>query len=230
MPIPDPDEEPTPGRHALPRARAWTPAAVRAVLIALLGLGALVTWWWWQGRPLPVEQAPPAMEVVVPGQPVGQSGNPGASPAAEAVDLTVHVVGRVRRPGVYRLAPGSRVIDAIEAAGGLRPGAGTGRLNLARPLVDGEQVHVGPGAPVGLDPGGAPPPGPPGAAAPTAPLDLNTASAAELEELPGIGPVLAGRIVAWRDANGPFPSVDVLGEVSGIGPVVLENLRPLVTV
>lgn len=140
--------------------------------------------------------------------------------------VTVHVLGRVRDPGVYRLPAGARVADAVAAAGGLRPGARTRTLNLARILVDGEQVLVGrPGTPSGTSPGA---PGVPGAPGAGGPLDINTATAEELEALPGIGPVLAGRIVAWREANGPFPAVEILAEVPGIGPVLLENLRPLV--
>jgi competence protein ComEA len=168
----------------------------------------------------------------------------GGAPAAVAVPsaavtgrVVVHVAGRVRRPGVLELPAGSRVVDAIEAAGGARPGAHLGLLNLARPLVDGEQIAVGvPGA------AAAPPAGPVDiagtatstttgtAGAPTALVNLNTASQAELEELPGVGPVTATSIIEWRTDNGAFSTVDELIEVSGIGEVTLAELRDLVTV
>jgi competence protein ComEA len=122
------------------------------------------------------------------------------------------------------------VADAIAAAGGAVPGAATARLNLARRLVDGEQVVVpGPGDPVAPvaapGPGGADGPG-----GPAAVVDLNAATQAQLDALPGVGPVLAGRILAWRTEHGRFTRVDELGEVAGIGPKALERLRPLVTV
>jgi competence protein ComEA len=147
------------------------------------------------------------------------------------------VRGRVARPGVVTLDAGSRVIDAIEAAGGLREGVQTGDLNLARVLVDGEQVSVGvrsgtslrSGAPaVGDSPADAT-----GSATSdplSPPLDLNAATAGDLEALPGIGPVLAERIVQWRVDNGPFTDVEVLGEVSGIGDALMAQIRPLVRV
>jgi len=145
-----------------------------------------------------------------------------------AAEVTVHVRGRVRQPGVISLPVGSRVIDAIEAAGGLRPGVSTGALNLARLLVDGEQVAVGI-----RDTGMQPAPidkTAPGAVSSLPLVDINAASAAELEALPGIGPVLAGRIVQWRTDNGPFSDVEILGEVSGIGDALLAQIRPLIRV
>lgn len=172
-------------------------------LLALVVTGVVV----WRGRPRGVDVAPP---VVV------------SSGAPSAALLVVDVAGDVRRPGLVRLPPGARVADAIAAAGGLRPGATSGALNLARKLVDGEQVYVGspPAAP------GAPP----GVAASPGLVDLNTATADDLDRLPGIGPVLADRIVAWRTAHGGFTSVDQLRQVDGIGARKFESLRPLVTV
>lgn len=177
------------------------------------------------------------------------SGQPGPGPAAAGQpgsgqlgsgQLVVDVVGRVRHRGLVRLAVGARVADAVAAAGGASPGAALDRINLARLLQDGEQVLVpGPndvlpaagGAGVGASTAGT------GAGGTTgtgegggAVLDLNTASESQLDGLPGIGPVLAGRIVAWRAAHGRFSSVDELGEVAGIGPKLLERLRPLVRV
>jgi competence protein ComEA len=149
---------------------------------------------------------------------------------------------------VVRLPAGARVDDAVAAAGGALDGADLTRVNLARALVDGEQLFVprpgeplpaqlaappagaGQGEPAGQGGQGAGPGGASGAGGQGAPLNINTATSAQLEELPGVGPVLAGRIVEWREQNGRFSSVDELGEVSGIGPKVLERLRPLVTV
>jgi len=158
-----------------------------------------------------------------------------ASVAGSATELVVHVVGRVRRPGLVRLTPGSRVFDAVTAAGGPSSGARLDRLNLARPVGDGEQILVpGPGDPVpavaaggagaaaGVAPGSAGPP--------STPIDLNTATASDLDALPGVGPVLAGRIVAWRAQHGRFSRVAELGEVAGIGDKLLAQLTPMVAV
>lgn len=177
----------------------------------------VVGYWWWQGRMRPVLTIPDAPPSAM------------ATDASVALgEVTVHVRGRVDQPGVVTLPLGSRVIDAIEAAGGLRGKASAGDLNLARVLVDGEQISVGVPAPAAAAPGasGIPPP----ADAAPALIDLNAASSAELESLPGIGPVLAQRIVQWRLDNGPFTSVEVLGEVSGIGDALMARLRPLVRV
>jgi competence protein ComEA len=156
--------------------------------------------------------------------------------------VVVHVVGRVRHPGVVRLPAGSRVEQAVTAAGGARRDADLTRVNLARPLLDGEQVLVPrPGEPVTGEaslPGlgvPAPPSGTrPGGGSATAggttaqAVDVNTATLAELDTLPGVGPVLAQRILDWRAQNGRFTAVDELGEVSGIGDAVLARIRPLV--
>lgn len=151
----------------------------------------------------------------------------GASTATAGAPLIVHVAGMVARPGVYELPAGARVVDALDAAGGAIDGTDLSQLNLARVLVDGEQVAVGvPAAPV--PPGGA---GPGAGLTPgLAPIDLNTASESDLDTLPGVGPVLAARIVAWRDENGSFSSVDELLEVSGIGESTLADIAPLVRV
>jgi competence protein ComEA len=134
------------------------------------------------------------------------------------------VAGRVRHPGLVRLPAGSRVQDAITAAGGVTSGADLDVVNLARKLTDGEQVRVpGPGDP-------APPPdAAAGPATPSAPLDLNTATVEQLDTLPGVGEVTAGRIVAYRSAH-PFTTVDELLEVPGIGQRRFEQLKDLVTV
>jgi competence protein ComEA len=169
-------------------------------------------------------------------RPGAPAGDPGAAPAqtlpradrgqAAAGRVAVHVAGRVRRPGLVRLAAGSRVLDAVRAAGGTTPGADLDAVNLARKLVDGEQVRIparGQAAPAAATAAG----GPVGQAA--GPLDLNTATAEQLDTLPGVGEVTAGRIVAYRTAH-PFTSVDELLDVPGIGQRRFEQLKDLVTV
>ena len=149
-----------------------------------------------------------------------------ATSSPDVVPILVDVAGWVRRPGVYEFHDGDRVIDAIEAAGGARPAAALDALNLAAPLADGTQILVprrqasGPVGSVGSVGSGATP----------SKVNINAASAAELEALPGVGEVIAQRIVDYRTANGPFGSVDDLLDVSGIGEVTLENIRDLVTV
>jgi competence protein ComEA len=199
-----------------------------------------------------VAASPAATPAPLPGRPQAQAGAAGvmspsvngqavtAAPTGSA-QVVVHVVGRVRRAGVVRLPAGARVEQAIAAAGGPRRDADLTRLNLARVLVDGEQVRVprpgeplepqgGGGPPVGSGPGASPGlAGGAGSSGPSpAPVDINTATLAELDTLPGVGPVLAQRILDWRAQNGRFTSVDELGEVSGIGDAVLARLRPLV--
>lgn len=136
--------------------------------------------------------------------------------------LTVHVAGAVNRPGVYDLPAGSRVADAVEAAGGATDNATTEDINLARALVDGEQVRV-PTEGEQMDAHG----GPAGAGDR---ININQADASALEDLPGVGPVLAKRIVAYRDEHGPFASVDELDGVTGVGPAILEGLIDAATV
>jgi len=151
---------------------------------------------------------------------------PGPAPAASIpppvldAPLLVHVAGEVVRPGLYRLAAGARVADAVAAAGGATGAAALGSLNLARPLEDGEQLVVPGPAAAGATPG----------ARTDGKVDLNRASPAELDALPGIGPVLAARIVAYRDANGGFRSVRDLRRVQGIGEKLYRSLAELVAV
>jgi competence protein ComEA len=153
---------------------------------------------------------------------------PASSVAAVPDDLVVAVAGKVRQPGLVRVPPGSRVADAVEAAGGVLPGVDLAGVNLARKLSDGEQVAVG--VPPAPDSGPSPPAGgEPGAAGPAAtPLDLNAATLEQLDALPGVGPVTAQRIVDWRARNGRFATVDQLREVEGIGERRLGQLRELV--
>jgi competence protein ComEA len=184
------------------------------LLLAVLG-GAWLAW-----RAVP---RAPATVVVVP---LVASATPTAAPAPT---LVVQVVGPVVRPGIVRLPEGSRVVDAIRAAGGLRSGSSAGAVNLARKLLDGEQLVVGPGAPAGgIAAGGAGSAS--GAGVASGPIDLNTAGLAELDTLPHVGPVLAQRIIDWRDSHGHFASVDELREIAGIGSRIFTALSPLVRV
>jgi competence protein ComEA len=140
-------------------------------------------------------------------------------PAVRAAQLVVDVAGAVRAPGLHRLATGARIADAVAAAGGATGKADLSLVNLAAPLADGEQVVVpvrGAGAAVG------------GTASPTAPLDLNTATAEQLDALPGIGPATAQKIIDYRQAHGPFRAVDELDAVPGIGPARIDQLKGLV--
>jgi competence protein ComEA len=190
--------------------------------------------------PAPVVSAKlPSVEMVSSASP-RPSGNPAAAPNQPVV---VSVVGRVTKPGLVTLAPEARVADAVSAAGGALDGADTIGLNMARHLVDGEQVVVGlapaPGEPAALGSSvtsadaKATPPGAPRAPAgqesvPGQSIDLNVATVEQLDTLPGVGPVTAAAIVAWRDAHGSFTSVEQLGDVDGIGPARLDKLRDLV--
>ncbi|WP_084369657.1 ComEA family DNA-binding protein [Microbispora sp. ATCC PTA-5024] len=156
----------------------------------------------------------------------GSGGGTPPSPATTSV-VIVYVTGKVRRPGVLSLPAGSRVVDAIKAAGGVRRGADPGGVNLARRLVDGEQIVVG--APAGQAGGSGQGPQPlPGTDG--TPVNLNTATVEQLNTLPGVGDVLAQRIVEFRTAHGGFQSVDQLQQVSGIGERKFAELRDKVAV
>jgi competence protein ComEA len=188
-------------------------AGLIVVLVAVLGGAGL-----WYARSLP---KPGTIAESGPGAAQSDATSPTATPAL----LIVDVAGAVRKPGVYEFAEGERVVDAIERAGGPMPKADLSLLNLAAMLVDGTQILVPKtGNPAAGAPGGAAPGSSGGL------VNINTASATELETLSGIGEVLAGTIVEYRDQNGPFVSVDDLLDVSGIGPATLEEIRDQVTV
>ncbi|MFI5938569.1 helix-hairpin-helix domain-containing protein [Actinoplanes sp. NPDC051494] len=203
--------------------------ALAAVAIVVVLLAAFLAW---RARPRVDPVVPPlaAAGSVADGAPFGGAdtdGVPGPSaPGASAAGIVVAVGGKVRKPGLVRLVAGSRVADALQAAGGAEPGVDVAPLNLARKVVDGELIMVGvtppPGAPAGASPGGA--------AAPGAPVNLNTATLAELDTLPGVGPVLAQRILDARDAQGGFKAVTDLRKVEGIGTARFEQLKDLVTI
>ena len=219
-----------PGRHG-------NPALWLAGLLAALALAG----WTWLDRPA-VEPAPPA---VSPAPSAGTPAPPAETPpsgvaeapvgaAAEApAPVVVSVVGLVARPGLVTLPEGARVADAVAAAGGLLPGTDAASVNLAAVVADGQQIAVGvPGA------APAPPPGPSdptggsagGSAGSDGPLDVNAATVSDLDALPGIGPVLAQRIVDHRESNGRFTSVEQLDDVPGIGPAIYAELADLVRV
>ena len=193
-------------------------SALLVVIVAIGGVAVLLTSW-------PREQQPESVavpRVTASGDPFAdpfQAASPSASPP-----VTVHVVGDVRKPGVVQLPGGSRVVDAVRAAGGLRRGGDLGGTNLARVLADGERIEVG--GPDAAGSGGSG--GSIGGSA--GPLDLNTATAEQLDALPGVGPVTAAKILAWRSTHKRFSVVDELAEVPGIGPKTLADLRPLVRV
>jgi competence protein ComEA len=258
-----PDEDPN---SLLPR---WLPdasqrggwvAKVRAdpgragaiALAVVAALAVLVTvFTLMRDRPAPVMSAKlPPVERVSSASP-RSSASPGAGqPPSPDRPVVVSVVGLVHTPGLVTLAPGARIADALQAAGGAVDGADTIGLNMARPLGDGEQIVVGlaprSGQPTALgssvSSGSAPIPGAPVSGPSSGPvsgpvkpkpgevLDLNTATVEQLDTLPGVGPVTAAAIVAWRQANGKFTSVDQLADVDGIGPARLDKLRALVRV
>ena len=219
------------------RAGAGALAAIAAIAV-LVAIFTLM-----RDQPAPVRSAKlPPVEAV-------SSSTRGPSPGATTKPdqpVVVSVVGLVHTPGLVTLAPGARIADALKAAGGTTDGADTVGLNMARQVDDGEQIVVGIAPVKGQPPvlgssvtSGTAAPGPPGTGShpgrPDKPgrqaaVNLNTATVQQLDALPGVGPVTAAAIVAWRDANGKFTSVDQLAEVDGIGPGRLEKLRPLVRV
>jgi competence protein ComEA len=212
------------------------------VVAVVVAVGLAVTCWWLvhgsahdapalAAAPAPgLLSASPAVEPVGNASGAGPTGGaPGtASAGAAPATVTVDVAGKVRHPGIAVLDAGSRVVDALKAAGGARPGVDLSGLNLARVLVDGEQVVVGGPAPSGAAAAASPPAGEP--SGPVTLVNLNTASESELDTLPDVGPVTAASILQWRDQHGGFTSVDELLEVDGIGEVTLGKLAPYVTV
>jgi competence protein ComEA len=219
-------------RLALPYDRPWLrPAAAGAG--AVLAVGVLVA----VGLAFLGASSPPA-QLTLPRADAGSAPADGAPetsvPATTPVTVTVHVAGQVVSPGVYAVPSGGRVADAVVAAGGTAAEADVEQLNLAARVSDGERVYVpkkGEAAPVPTRP--ASPAGIAGgtaAGAPAGPVDLNAATAEQLEALPGVGPATSKAILAYRSSHGRFRSVTELLEVPGIGPAKLEALRPLVKV
>jgi competence protein ComEA len=228
-----------PGRHRLPLwwhrlAERWAPEGLRAarvdpgrrgalaLTVAMLAAALVVSMLVWRARPRVEPMPPPPITAAAP------TASGAAVPSAVAAPLVVAVTGRVRRPGVVTVPAGARVIDALRAAGGPLPGADLALLNLARKLTDGELVVVGvPGA---VDPAGQPAAGAGSGGGAPGPIDLNIATLAQLDTLPGVGPVLAQRILDWRTEHGRFTNVDQLADVAGIGESRLSQLRDLVRV
>ncbi|WP_329787183.1 ComEA family DNA-binding protein [Lentzea sp. DG1S-22] len=189
--------------HGPPRRRFRLPRLPRRGLLAL-GVAVACTviglGSWWQS---PAAEQAPDLALV--------------STSAPAPELVVNVIGEVATPGLVTVTSGARVADALRLAGGIKPGTDLHNLNLARKLADGEHIAVG-----------IPPPAPPQAGAAQSKLNLNSATATELDTLPGVGPVTAQRIVDHRTRKGPFASVDQLREVEGIGDSKLAKLAELV--
>lgn len=218
-------------------------AVVGLAVLLLFAVGYAVQHFWLarpQAVAVPVLAAGPGAPVTSPQSlPSGAAGTgadgglPGAvaTPAVEPV-VVVDVGGRVHVPGLHTLPGGSRVADALRVAGGPLPETDTRSLNLARVLTDGEQIRVGePAPPGGTDLGAAAGagPGPPAAVPPKQPVSLNRATLEQLDTLPGVGPTLAQRILAFRASHGSFRTLDQLRQVSGIGARTYAELRPLLT-
>lgn len=204
---------------------AWldaSPAEFVGLAVMVLGAVAVAAVAWWTARP--VELADVASDGTV-----AAATDDDAAPSG-AGDVTIHVAGAVLRPGLVIVPIGGRVADAVAAAGGPAADADLDPLNLARLLADGERIVVPvAGAVVGAASEGSDGTSVPGVH-PDGRLDLNTASSTQLQDLPGIGPVLAERIVDHRDANGPFADVGELREVTGIGERTFQGLADLVAV
>ena len=215
---------------ALDRVRLIGPARVAASSVTI---AAVVAGTYWLVRPpaLPTEASLPYAAATSSEAPLAVTTLVTASTVEDrlAGEITVHVAGAVRAPGVYALPAAARAIDAVHAAGGLAADADADRINLAASLADGQRVYVprrGEDDPLAVDPSLAAN----GSAAPAGPVNINSATAAELETLPGIGPTTAAAIIAHRNLHGPFAAVDELGDVAGIGPAKLAALLGLVTV
>lgn len=202
--------------HAAGEALEIAPTHIVALLILASCACAGLVLLWWMARPV---TAP--VQGVVAGLPTAPAGA-SAAPSAPPDQVVIHVSGAVPDPGVRTLPGGARVDDAVQAAGGATKAARTDQLNLARPLRDGEQIHVPTASEAAVAVTGG--------SGPAGLVNLNRATTAELEELPGVGPVLAGRIIAHRETQGGFRSVADLQQVSGIGEKTFAELEDLVTV
>lgn len=220
----EPLSRPGPPRSIAEHVRAWVTwfgvgrLVATSVATVVVAAGA----WWLVRTPPPATEAslPRATTTVA----TGEAASP-TPPASEPLAVLVHVAGAVVEPGVYQLTAGARVRDAVVAAGGPTDAADWNALNLAAPVADGTKVYVpavGEELPAALTV-------PPVAGTGSALVDVNAATADELDELPGIGPATAAAIVTERERNGPFVDVDDLDRVPGIGPAKLESLRDLVT-
>ncbi|MFE1175882.1 helix-hairpin-helix domain-containing protein [Streptomyces sp. NPDC058773] len=232
------------------------PRALAALVLVLVVAVGFAVQHFWAGRPEPVRAPAAERAGEASGPDSREPSPPSASSSATAAahgspghagrQLVVDVTGKVRRPGIQRMPAGSRVIDALRAAGGVLHGANIRGLNRARLLTDGEQIVVGApgtagaahaagggagggGGAADVGAGGASGSGPPGAGGgPGGPVSLSSATEQQLDSLPGVGPVLARHIVEFRTRHGGFTSVDQLRQVTGIGDRRFADLRPLV--
>ena len=187
------------------------PQAIKPILTIVIAVVIVTAGLVWLNRPSPVS----VPEVTSPGIPIASNSQATALPLG-LDQIVVDVKGDVLTPGLVTLPAGARVADAIAAAGGVIPSADVTSLNLAERLSDGQMIFIGNAQSMGLssDPR----------------VDLNLATQADLDSLPGVGPVMAGRIIAWRESNQRFHSIEELQEVPGIGPKVFANLKPLVRI
>ncbi|MFF3744819.1 helix-hairpin-helix domain-containing protein [Streptomyces kronopolitis] len=226
------------------------PKALAALLLVLVVAVGFAVQHFWTGRPEPVRAPAAERSVGALGPVLRSSSQPASSSSAAAVtngppggaerQLVVDVTGKVRHPGIHRMPPGSRVIDALQAAGGVLRGANLRGLNRARRLTDGEQIVVGApgggggtgGGPGAADAGaggsGSGGGGAGGGGGPGGPISLSSATEQQLDSLPGVGPVLARHIIEFRTQHGGFTSVEQLRQVTGIGDRRFADLRPLV--
>jgi competence protein ComEA len=229
---PEPAEDEMPERPRLAGPGAFDPGrrgvkalAAVAVLVVLGAAG-----WAWLSRPT-AEPVPAASSTARSGAPAdSHPSSPAPGGSANPAEVVVAVAGKVRRPGLVRLPPGARVADAIEAAGGALPGVDVTMINPARKVTDGELIVVGVAQPPAA--AGAPGAGQPAGAGavPGGKVNLNTATLAQVDALPGVGPVLAQRILDYREQHGGFRSVGDLRQVNGIGDARYQDLKDLVTV
>jgi competence protein ComEA len=219
-----PEDPPTDGRWAGRLVERWLPGGIalprRRLPIALAGalvIGVAVV----IGVALSSQGA---REAPPPNLPVARASPESAAPShsGDGGSIVVSVVGRVAHPGLVTLPDGARVADALTAAGGPVPGVDISGLNIARRVNDGEQVYVGVPAPPDIASGPT--------TGPTDPIDLNTASLAQLDTLPGVGSVTAQRILDWRGQHGRFTRAEQLREIDGIGPAKFSKLKDLVVV
>lgn len=204
-----------PRSHAAADAWRVPPTYLRVLVAMAVAAGVLLTWWLLSARPRTSDPEPVALQ---------QHGERKQPATAAAAELVIDVEGKVKRPGIITLPRGSRVHEAITKAGGLTEGANTSTVNLARVLVDGEQIIVGSTADAGATGAGGGSPGVVGGR-----VSLSSATAAQLDELPGIGPVTADAIIDFRTTHGGFQRVEDLLDVKGIGEKTLADLKDQVT-